>query len=149
MNHLPSVLAAAVLGCAALVLPVYLDPAVPEARAEFLPIMAATVEHMKFYSLGLLALIGLGLGLLTRTPVLLVGFATVLALPIWSAIDVAMGSEGHNLLGIEWWLYVSYGLYGVLGAFIGRMCRRWIVRCRARGSIDANAPGGRDVILEP
>ena len=141
MTQLPSVLAAAVLGCAALVLPVYLDPTVPEVRAEFLPIVAATAEHMKFYSLGLLAVIGLVLGLVTRTPVLLLGFATVLVLPIWSVVDVAIGSKGHNLLGIEWWLYVSYGLYGVLGAFIGRMCRRWLVGARGRGS-SQSPPGG-------
>ena len=133
MTHLGSVLAAAVLGCAALVLPVYLDPNVPEVSAKFLPIVAAAAEHMKLYSLGLLGLSGFGLGLLTRTPVLLLGFATILVLPIWSAIDMAKGGS-HNLLGLEWWLYVSYGLYGVLGAFIGRMCRRRLLHARGRGS---------------
>ena len=131
--YLPSLLAAAVLGCAALVLPVYMDPAVPEEDAEFLPIVASTVEHMKGYSLGLLALIGFGLGLVTETSVWLLGFSTIIVLPIWSAIDTAMGS-GHQLLGIEWALYAGYGVFAVAGAAFGRMCRRWLIAGRGSSS---------------
>lgn len=120
------VVLAATAGMAAVVLPVVADPLHPHYPAAFLVFIADAVEGMKLYSLGLLVVVGLLLGLFGRGPVLLLGPATMLLFPIWSAADMLAGSTGHNLWPIEWFFYGIESLFGLLGAGIGRGVKRMI-----------------------
>jgi hypothetical protein len=78
------------------------------------------VEGVGGSSLVLLFGVGTAAGALGKAPTVLLGFASAAALPIWSAIDLAMGGQSHNLLPIEWFVYGVYGLVGTAGALIGR-----------------------------
>lgn len=105
-------------------LPVILDPGPRHYEAAFLPFMRDVVEGMKPYSLALLFGVGAGLGALGTAPSWGLGFASVATLPAWSAIDLALGGTGHNLLPIEWFVYGLYGLVATSGALTGRAVRK-------------------------
>ncbi len=105
-------------------LPVILDPAPRDYEAAFMPFMRDVVEGMKPYSLALLFGVGAGLGALGTAPSWVLGFVSVATLPAWSAVDLAMGGTGHNLLPIEWFVYGLYGLVATSGALTGRALRK-------------------------
>jgi len=120
---------AAILGFAAVVVPVLADPGRRRHDAAFLPFVRDAVEGMQLVSLPLLAGAGLLLGLLGRAPVWLVGPATMLAFPLWSTIDLiwdtAFGAgDNHNLLPFEWCVYAGLSLLGLAGAYVGRLLQR-------------------------
>ena len=122
---LSEVVVAAVLGWAAIVLPVYFDEAVVHKQALFMPIMTTAIVHLKLYSLGLLMLIGFGLAFVTHLRVVWLGIAIVSAWPLRSIVDIAIGGlSRHTLLGIEWGVYLSLAVCGMIGAGIGR----WLLR---------------------
>jgi hypothetical protein len=117
------ILFAAASGFCAYVLPVALDPSTRHYEAAFLPFVRDALEGMKPYSLGLLFGIGFVLGLLGRAPVWLTGPATMAAFPVWSVLDMALGSD-HNLFPIEWFIYGVFSLLGLAGGIIGRRVRQ-------------------------
>src|SRR2546422_6987176 len=98
-----------------MVLPVYFDPRIMPRPAAFLPIMATTVESMKLYSYALLFLVGFGIKFLGTAPFWLIGLSTIVAFPLWSILDMALGSS-HNLWPLEWMFYGFDSMFGVIGA---------------------------------
>ena len=112
------------VGAAILVLPVALDPSHGEHSAAFLPLVGDAVEGLKPYSLLLLIVFSIFMGAVFRAPVLLAAACTVAVFPLWSAIDMSMRSNGHNLFPIEWAIYAFYGTLALLGCGIGRAVRR-------------------------
>jgi hypothetical protein len=118
-----------------MVLPVYFDRSIVQRAATFLPIVATTVESMKPYSLFLLFLAGFGITFFSRAaPFWLLGLSTIVALPLWSTLDMALGSSSHNLWPIEWMFYVFYSMFGVIGAaFAVALRRRFLSRTQKRG----------------
>lgn len=113
------VVAAIVAGWVVLVLPVILDPPQRYYEPGFIPFMRDAVEAGRPYSLALLFGVGVALGRFGETSPWILGFATILTLPVWSAADLALGG-GHNLLPFEWLIYGMYGLVGCAGAWAGR-----------------------------
>lgn len=111
-------ISAAILGLAVIIIPVVLDSSAHQYDAAFLPVIRTAVEGMKFKSLILLIPLGAVFGCFSKTPFWLVGPATVVLLPLWSSVDLALGGS-HNLLPIEWAFYCFYGAFGMLGASIG------------------------------
>ena len=116
---------AAVAGWCALVLPVILDPNRQRHRAAFLPFMRDAVEGIQVYSLGRLFGVGLLLGLIGRAPILMLGLASIATFPLWSAIDLVMRSDAHNLLPIEWFFYLVYGFIATAGVSVGRVALKY------------------------
>jgi len=116
------ILLVAAAGFCAYVLPVALDPGTRHYDAAVLPFVRDAVEGMKAYSLVLLFGVGVLIGVLGRAPVWLTGPATMAALPVWSALDMALGGS-HNLFPIEWFLYGLFSLCGLAGAVAGRRLR--------------------------
>jgi len=120
------ILLVAAAGCAAMVLPVALDPLQNPFRTydgPFFPIMSRTVEEMKGISVILIALVGLAAGRLLKSPAWLLGFSTMAVFPVWSLLDAIMGGS-HNLLPIEWAIYFGISLFGLVGALLGRFTQK-------------------------
>jgi hypothetical protein len=111
---------AVILGWCVLALPVLLDPGRQHHTAAFLPFMGDVVEGGK--PISLLLLLGLAgvLGWYGRSPILLLGPATVLTLPLWCTLDIRAGATGHSLLGLELIGYSFLGLISTVGVAIGR-----------------------------
>jgi len=55
-----------------------------------------------------------------------------------SAVDMAMGGGGHNLLPFEWLAYAFYMALGTIGSAVGRGARIRFKAKRARGRADAD-----------
>jgi hypothetical protein len=120
---------AAAAGMTIIVLPVIINGNHAKNSAVFLPVVATAVENMSFSTFGYLFILGLLLGLLTRTPFLIIGPAVMLFFPIWSLIDMIAGSDSHNLWPIEWFSYAIESLSSLAGAAMGRIVKRlWIKR---------------------
>ena len=120
------ILLVAAAGCAAMVLPVALDPAPNVFKlydGPFFPIMQKTVEEMKGLSVVFIVLVGLWAGAVFRSPAWLLGFSTMAVFPVWSLLDALMGGS-HNLLPFEWAIYFAISLFGVFGALLGRFMQK-------------------------
>ena len=113
-------------GSTVLILPVALDPetAAHPIQAEILPVVATAVERVKLYSLGLLIVLGIALGVCARAPALLLSVSAVLAFPLWSIADIASGRD-HNLPPLEWMVYVFYVLLPLIGITGGRAAKQY------------------------
>jgi hypothetical protein len=118
---------AALLGTAAIVIPVLLDPEAKYLQAVFLPFMGA-VERMGVLSLITLTGVGVTLGRYGRAPYWLLGLSTVALLFVWSVIDqrmaTAAGLDRHNLLPIEWFSYLVISIFPILGSRLGANWKR-------------------------
>jgi hypothetical protein len=114
-----------------IVLPVLITQPRSISSAVFLPVVGEAIEGIKLYSFGLLFAAGFVLGVFGRGPVFLIGPATMLAFPLWSAIDMLAGGTGHNLWPFEWFFYLVESLFGLVGAAIGRSVKRRIMGVRA------------------
>jgi hypothetical protein len=66
-----------------------------------------------------LVLTGITMGFLFPKYWLSSGLATMLLVLVFSLIDAAL-MGGHNLLGIEMFVYAFFSLPGLIGSFIGR-----------------------------
>lgn len=110
----------AVAGVTALALPVLTGAPRRGYDAAFIPFLRDVVEGVQDSSLALLFGVGGAAGFFGTAPVFLLGVSSVLILPIWSAVDLGMGGEGHNLLPIEWFIHGVYALIGTAGAATGR-----------------------------
>ena len=93
-----------------------------EYEAAFMPMMRNAVEGMSGASPALLFGLGVLLGAVGRSPVVLLGVASVATFPLWSAIDMAQGGD-HNLFPIEWFIYAALAAFTTAGAFLGRRLR--------------------------
>ena len=116
----------AVAGCAAMLLPVVLDPAPNVFKTydgPFFPIMQKAVEEMQGLSVVLVALVGLAAGGLLKSPAWLLGFSTMAVFPLWSLLDALMGGS-HNLMPFEWAIYFGISLMGLVGALLGRFVQK-------------------------
>jgi hypothetical protein len=120
---------AAVVGWCGMALPVLLAEHTHYSAA-CLPVMRDVMEGIKPASIALLFTVAALLGLFARAPTWILGPATVLAFPTWSACDMAMGGD-HNLFPIEWAIYGFYAVLATVGAFVGRAIRRFSVRVPA------------------
>ena len=123
------VVVAATLGLAVIVIPVALDPDARQYDAAFLPIVRTAVEGMKLWSLLFLSVIGFVVAWIGRSPIWVVGEATVAGLFVYSIIDMGLGGD-HNLLPIEWLIYAILGLPGMFGAGMARGSRWLVTRFR-------------------
>jgi hypothetical protein len=119
---LSEILLGAVLGTAAIVIPVLLDPSITYLQAIFLPFMGA-VERMGLMSLIALTAVGVFLGRFGRSQYWVLGLSTVAFLFVWSFIDQRMASaagfDRHNLLPIEWFSYLVISIFPILGSRFG------------------------------
>lgn len=119
---LSEILLGAVLGTAAIVVPVLLDPSTTYLQAIFLPFMGA-VERMGLGSIIALTAVGVFLGRFGRSPFWVLGLSTVSFLFVWSFIDQRMaavaGFDRHNLLPIEWFSYLVISAFPIMGAGFG------------------------------
>ena len=113
-----------VLGTPALLVPVLIDPGRRRYPAAVFPFIGDAVEGLKPVSLFLLLLLGCFVGFFGRASALLLAVSAVAVFPIWSILDLALGSEGHNLLPFEWMFYAFYGSFVLLGVGAGRSVRR-------------------------
>lgn len=112
----------ALLGGMVMVIPVVMDPSSIRYDAKFLPLIRTAVEGFKFYSLGLIFILGVMAGILCKSPAWLLGLSTITIFPLWSLTDMAMGAS-HYLLAVEWAVYLFVGLCGVAGVVAGRIFR--------------------------
>jgi hypothetical protein len=114
-------------GAIVLILPVALDPetAAHPIQAQVLPVVATAVERVKLYSLGLLVVLGVALGVFAKGSALLLSLCAVLAFPLWSVADIASGRD-HNLLPLEWAVYAFYVFLPLVGISGGRAAKRYV-----------------------
>ena len=117
---------AAVLAWCVMVLPVLLDSERRRSSdAVFLPFMADAMYDTAPYSLPLLFVLWLLLGVFGKAPALLLGLATIAPFAMWSAIDTAMGGRSFELFPLEWVVYALGGAVGTGCIALPRIAR-WL-----------------------
>src|SRR5258706_11404583 len=114
----------ALVGMAIVVLPVLIDGRHSQNSAVFFPLIGNAVEDITFFTLGILFLLGLLLGIFGQGTVLLIGSATMLVFPMWSLTDMLAGCTGHDLWPMEWLFFGIESFPGLVGAIIGRVLKR-------------------------
>jgi len=118
VRSLVEILVATGFGFAAIIGPIILDSDLPSQMSFFI-LLRQSIDHMKFYSVGILTVIGFALGLVGRERVLILGPSVMLAFPALSAVDMLFGGE-HNLWPFEFFIYGLLSLIGLVGAALGR-----------------------------
>jgi hypothetical protein len=108
--------ATAMVGFLAIAGPAYADP----NRRDYGNVVRNAIEGFKFTSLGLLVMVGGAAGYFGRVPWIVLGLATAGVLPGWAILDMATGGD-HNLFPFEFAFYAFYSLFGIAGAWLGRL----------------------------
>ncbi len=118
-----SLLLAAFLGIASVMLPVWLLSLKPYQSPLF-PLIRTGVEGMSFFTLVFLFFSGVLLGFLGRGHPFLLGIATMALLPCLAIAEIIASPVSHNLWPLEFALYGLISLSAVFGAFLGRYLRK-------------------------
>ncbi len=123
--------AAALLGVGAVVLGVYGRGTVEGGASPLFPAVARGIEGLNARSVALLIGAGFIPGALGKAHPLLIGLATMALFPIMSVADVVVDGTSHNLLPFEWAIYCVLTCPGILGAFVGRRFKHFLLGGRA------------------
>jgi len=105
----------------------------------FLPAMseANEVPHIWMLNTGLPFLVAVIFGFFCRAPVWLLGPAFMLFFPVWTIVDILMGSGGHNLFPFEFLIDGLTAVYFILPVGLGRLARHfWDKRAAKRQLAD-------------
>ena len=124
---LPSLVAAALLGLAAVIAPVWLLPLKPYPAPLF-PVIRTGWEGLSALTLIFLFSSGVLLGWFGRSHPFLLGVATVALLPCAALAEMLVSPTSHRLWPFEFMLYGLISLVAVLGAFVGRLARKRFCR---------------------
>ena len=126
---------AAFVGIMVVTLPLVLRGNCNRHHSGFFPVVRDSIEYMEFYSVGLLFLLGLLLGLFGRGRFWIIGMCTMLAFPLWSIIDMLAGGD-HNLFPLEWLIYGIMSFVGLFGSALGRGAKVLLQKKSEKGVSD-------------
>jgi hypothetical protein len=130
-----SMVAAAMLGVAAIVLGVIGNPNARHYDAPLFPLIRTGIEGMNGGTLLFLAVAGLLVASVGEAPPLLIGLSTMAAFPLLSVAEALVDPKSHNLLPIEWFLYLVETIPGIAGAYLGWSIRRRRIRRQGTGRV--------------
>lgn len=116
--------AAAFAGVLAVILPVALNPTLRHYDAPLFSWVRTGWEGAGLLTVFLLGLAGLGVALISRTRPLVLGIATMALFPVMSVAEVVVDPTSHNLLPLEWLMYLAATAPGIAGAYLGQGFRR-------------------------
>jgi hypothetical protein len=125
---------AMVLGYASWVLPRILIPGSEQVELPILITVKTNGEVSRNISIICQIISGLILGYWDPKRGLAWGASTMLPIFILSALDAALGFSSHNLLGIEFVMYVIFTIPPMIGALFGIFINRLISRRRVTAS---------------
>ena len=123
-------------GTAILVLPVLLDHdpwRVPYSDA-LIPWIRESLEGQKVYSLPLLIVFGIALGIWARASAILLALSTIALFPLYSILDIAVKGLAahvdhgilapHHAVMLAWLFFGISALFPLLGIVLARFTRR-------------------------
>jgi hypothetical protein len=128
-----SMLAAAILGVAAIILGVVGDPSARHYDAPLFPLIRTGIEGMNGGTLLFLAVVGLLVASVGEAPPLLIGLCTMAFFPFLSLAEVLIDPKSHSLLPLEWLLYAFETIPGIAGAYLAWGIRRRTMRREGTG----------------
>lgn len=120
---LASFVCAAVLGLAAVILPVWLL-SLPPHTAPLFPLVRTGIEGLSFLTFIFLFGSGLLLGFFGKGQPVLLGIATIGLLPLLAIAEMVVSPTSHNLWPLEFMMYGFISLSAVVGACIGRFVHK-------------------------
>ena len=108
--------AAAFAGLVAVMLPVALNPTLRHYDAPLFPWVRTGWEGAGLLTVFLLGLAGLGVAVMSKTRPLALGIATMALFPVMSIDEIIVDPTSHNLLPLEWLMYLAATAPGIAGA---------------------------------
>ena len=117
-----SLLAAALLGLAAMLTPVLIHPG-QAYNAPLFPLVRAAVERVSWSSAGLLLVAGLIVGCFGAGPPWQLGLATMALFPLSAIAEMFADGTSHNLWPLEFVMYGVLSVPAIVGACVGRAAR--------------------------
>lgn len=117
-------------GSAILVLPVLLDPwHSPLSHSHALvPFVRESIERLSIYSLPLLIVLGVLLGVFATAHTLLLALSATALFPLYSLADLAIrGTEGQDALPWDWGSFAFIATFPLVGISAARFARRKLV----------------------
>ena len=127
INKWLGIILAALLGMAALLLPVIGIPPSPDKEEYFLPIVLTAIGHSSWdTTFPLLVMAGFIPAYISLVKFWEIPMVTIATFIVWLFLDVVDAYvfdriERHNLLPFELILYGLYSMPGMLGAFIAKL----------------------------
>jgi hypothetical protein len=114
----------ALLGLAAMILPVLVSPPTYWHDAPLFPVIRNAQEDVGWAQIVLLFLVGGILGAVSPSKPLRIGLFAVILLPLAAFAEMAVDSTSHNLWPFEFVIYAFYGAVVAAGAALVQKIRR-------------------------
>ena len=116
-------LAAPIAGFVALLLASYVAGVPKPHDAPLFPLIRDIVEGFSWVHIVALVLVGLLLGLASRSRPWLLGLLAIAWLPVAAIAELVVDHTSHNMFPFEFAMYGFYGLLAGIGAMLGGFCR--------------------------
>jgi hypothetical protein len=113
-----SLLLISVFGIVSVILPVLFLPDLDRIESPLFPMLGTGLKSISVWSFGFLFLSGLIGRLVINLPGWKIGLLTIVLFPLASICEIMVDPTSHNLLPVELFLYASYSIPAMLGAYV-------------------------------